>query len=113
VGPVDDEAKNRLLGSAAALLFPIDWKEAFGIVMAEAMACGTPVIGFPCGSVPEIITNGLNGFICSDVEEAAAATTKLSTLDRAHVRTDCEARFSQHVLVDGLLSIISFAAAAA
>jgi glycosyltransferase involved in cell wall biosynthesis len=113
VGPVDDEAKNRLLGSAAALLFPIEWKEAFGIVMAEAMACGTPVIGFPCGSVPEIITNGLNGFICSDVEEAAAATTKLSTIDRAHVRADCEARFSQHVLVDGLLAIISSAAAAA
>ena len=68
VGPVDDEAKNRLLGSAAALLFPIEWKEAFGIVMAEAMACGTPVIGFPCGSVPEIITDGLNGFVCRDVE---------------------------------------------
>jgi glycosyltransferase involved in cell wall biosynthesis len=113
VGPVDDEAKNRLLGSAAALLFPIEWKEAFGIVMAEAMACGTPVIGFPRGSVPEIITNGLNGFICSDVEEAAAATLKLSTLDRALVRADCEARFSQPALVDGLLSIISVAVSSA
>jgi glycosyltransferase involved in cell wall biosynthesis len=113
VGPVDDEAKNRLLGSAAALLFPIEWKEAFGIVMAEAMACGTPVIGFPCGSVPEIIINGRNGFICSNVEEAAVATTKLLTIDRADVRADCEARFSQRVLVDRLLSIISLAAAAA
>lgn len=113
VGPVDDDAKNRLLGSAAALLFPIAWKEAFGIVMAEAMACGTPVIGFPCGSVPEIIRNGLNGFVCADVEESVVAISKLSTIDRAKVRADCEARFSDRVLVDRLLSIISLAVAAA
>ena len=107
VGAVDDEAKNRLLGSAAALLFPIEWKEAFGIVMAEAMACGTPVIAFPCGSVPEVVVDGVNGFVCDDVASAAAAVSRLSALDRAGVRADCERRFSDRVLVDRMLSIMS------
>jgi len=111
VGPVDDDAKDRLLGSAAALLFPIEWKEAFGIVMAEAMACGTPVIAFPCGSVPEVVINGVNGFVCADVTAAIAAVSSLSTLDRARVRADCEARFSDRVLVDRMLTIMASAVA--
>jgi glycosyltransferase involved in cell wall biosynthesis len=107
VGPVDDEAKNRLLGSASALLFPIEWKEAFGIVMPEAMACGTPVIAFPCGSVPEVVIDGVNGFVCADAAAAIAAVGRISTLDRARVRADCDARFSDRVLVDGMLAIMS------
>lgn len=113
VGPVDDEAKNRLLGQAAALLFPIDWKEAFGIVMAEAMACGTPVVGFPRGSVPEVIEHGVTGFVCPDVETAAASVGRISGLDRARVRAACEARFSDRVLVDRMLVLMSEAMVAA
>jgi glycosyltransferase involved in cell wall biosynthesis len=111
VGPVDDEAKNRLLGSAAALLFPIEWKEAFGIVMAEAMACGTPVIAFPCGSVPEVVIDGVNGFVCPDVASAVRAVARVPSLDRARVRADCESRFSDGVLVDRMLALMSSAVA--
>jgi glycosyltransferase involved in cell wall biosynthesis len=107
IGPVDDRAKNQLLRSAAALLFPIAWKEAFGVVMAEAMACGTPVIAYPCGSVPEVVRNGINGFIVSDVEEAAVAVSRLAAIDRSAVRADCEARFSDSVMVSRLLEIIA------
>lgn len=106
VGPVDDKSKNDLLRSAAALLFPITCKEAFGIVMAESMACGTPVIASPSGSVPEIVRDGVNGFVAADVEEAAAAVARLREIDRGAVRADCEARFSDRVLVDGLLAIV-------
>jgi glycosyltransferase involved in cell wall biosynthesis len=112
LGPVDDAAKNRLLGRAAALLFPIEWKEAFGIVMAEAMACGTPVIGFPRGSVPEVITDGVTGFVCRDVDAAAEAAGRLAAIDRARVRAECEARFSDRVLVDRMLVLIADAMAA-
>ena len=106
VGPVDDEAKNRLLGSSAALLFPIEWKEAFGIVMAEAMACGTPVVAFPRGSVPEIVIDGVNGFVCRDVASAAEAVARVPTLNRTRIRADCESRFSDRVLVDRMLTIM-------
>jgi glycosyltransferase involved in cell wall biosynthesis len=106
IGPVNDAAKNQLLRSAAALLFPITWKEAFGVVMAEAMACGTPVIAYPCGSVPEIVRNGINGFIVSNVDEASRTVSRLATIDRAGVRADCEARFSDSVMVSRLLEII-------
>jgi glycosyltransferase involved in cell wall biosynthesis len=99
IGPVNDEQKNTLLGGAAALLMPIEWKEPFGIVMAEAMACGTPVIGFSQGSVPEIIRDGSNGFLCRTVDEAAAAVARIDTIDRSQVRADCEIRFSKTVVV--------------
>lgn len=107
IGPIDDAAKNQLLRSSAALLFPIAWKEAFGVVMAEAMACGTPVIAYPCGSVPEVVRDGVNGFIVRNVEEAATAVQRLDTIDRRAVRADCEARFSDTVLVTRLLEIIN------
>jgi glycosyltransferase involved in cell wall biosynthesis len=106
VGSVDDAQKNQLLGSAAALLFPIQWKEAFGIVMAESFACGTPVIGFPCGSVPEVIREGVNGFVCRDVSAAVGAVANLDRIDRAAVRADCEARFSAKVLVDAVEGLL-------
>lgn len=99
VGPVDDAQKNDLLGRAAALLMAIEWEEPFGIVMVEAMACGTPVIGFARGAVPEVVCDGVNGFIVRDVQEAAAAVQKLPTLRRANVRRDAEKRFSADVIV--------------
>jgi glycosyltransferase involved in cell wall biosynthesis len=100
VGPVDDQAKNALLGRAAALLMPVDWEEPFGIVMAEALACGTPVIGFARGAVPEVVRDGVNGFLCASVSEAAAAVHRLDRLERAAARRDCEARFADRVIVD-------------
>lgn len=99
VGPVDDAQKNALLGSAVAFLMPIEWEEPFGIVMAEALACGTPVIGFPRGSVPEVIREGVNGFSCRSVDEAARAVERAAALDRATVRRDCVARFGNRSIV--------------
>jgi glycosyltransferase involved in cell wall biosynthesis len=100
VGPVDDAQKNMLLGRAAALLMPIEWEEPFGIVMAEAFACGTPVIGFRRGSIPEVVREGVNGFVVSDVAHAAAAVRQLHRIDRDAVRRDCETRFSCDAIVD-------------
>jgi glycosyltransferase involved in cell wall biosynthesis len=100
VGPVDDVQKNALLGSSAALLMPIQWEEPFGIVMTEALACGTPVISFARGSVPEIVRDGVNGYVCQTLEEAAAAVDQLERIDRIAVRADCEARFSDTAIVN-------------
>jgi len=105
VGPVDDAQKNQLLGAAAALLMPIGWEEPFGIVMAEACACGTPVIAFARGSVPEVVRDGVNGFACGSVEEAIAAVGALGRIDRRTVRADCEARFSGCVIADAYESL--------
>lgn len=99
VGAVDDVQKNVWLGQAAALLMPIDWEEPFGIVMAEALACGTPVIAFKRGSVTDIVRDGVNGFACGSVEEAAGAVGRLDAIDRRVVRRDCEARFASPVIV--------------
>lgn len=99
IGPVDDRAKNELLGSCAALLMPIEWEEPFGIVMAEALACGTPVIGFPRGSVPEIVRDAVNGYLCQDVPAAAAAVQCLHRIARLDVRKECEVRFASDVIV--------------
>jgi glycosyltransferase involved in cell wall biosynthesis len=99
-GEVDDGQKNSFLGEAAALLMPVEWEEPFGIVMAEALACGTPVIGFARGSLPEVLRDGVNGYLCHTVDEAVAAVTRLSGIDRAVVRSDCENRFGDQVVVD-------------
>ena len=98
VGPVDDIQKNELLGEAAALLMPIGWEEPFGIVMAEACACGTPVIAYARGSVPEVVRDGVNGFSCESVDDAIAAVGSLARIDRRAVRADCEARFAGSVI---------------
>jgi glycosyltransferase involved in cell wall biosynthesis len=105
IGPVDDRQKNALLGSAAALLMPVEWEEPFGIVMTEALACGTPVLGFARGSVPEVVMNGVNGFLCHTVSDAIAAVGQLREIDRAKVRLDCEARFSDRAIVDAYESL--------
>jgi glycosyltransferase involved in cell wall biosynthesis len=99
IGPVDDGQKNALLGSAAALLMPIEWDEPFGIVMAEAFACGTPVIAFARGSVTEVVRHARTGFHCANVDEAVAAVGQLAAIDRAVVRAECERRFSHDSIV--------------
>jgi glycosyltransferase involved in cell wall biosynthesis len=104
-GPVDDAQKNRLLGDAAALLMPVAWDEPFGIVMAEAFACGTPVVAFARGSVPEVVRDGINGFACASVAEAVAAVAALARIDRGSVRADCEARFGGSIIADAYESL--------
>jgi glycosyltransferase involved in cell wall biosynthesis len=94
VGEIDDKRKPAFLGNARALLFPIDWPEPFGLVMIEAMACGTPTIAFRCGSVPEVIDDGRSGFIVDSEEAAIAAVARLDTLSRSDVRLCFEQRFS-------------------
>lgn len=94
VGEIGEADKAEFLGGALAHLFPIDWPEPFGVVMIEAMACGTPTIAWPCGSVPEIIENGVSGFIVTSVEAAVAAVTACAGLDRAACREAFERRFT-------------------
>lgn len=107
IGPVNDEQKNGLLGSALAFLMPIEWDEPFGIVMAEAMACGTPVIGFDRGSVPEVIISGVNGFRCNTLEEMISAVDSIGKIDRKKVRKDAEKRFSSKVIINQYLDLYS------
>jgi glycosyltransferase involved in cell wall biosynthesis len=105
VGPVDDAQKNELLGRSKALLMPILWDEPFGIVMAEALACGTPVIGFARGSVPEVVDDGLTGFVVDSIETMAARSLGLEQISRVACRESMEAQFSDSALVDGYLSL--------
>lgn len=105
VGPVNDNQKNELLGTALALLMPIEWNEPFGIVMAEAMACGTPVIAFNKGSVPEVVVNGVNGYRCNNLSQMIKAISNLQQLDRRMVRDDAEKRFSSEVIVKQYLDL--------
>ena len=94
IGEVNDQAKQKFLAGAAALLFPIDWPEPFGLVMIEAMACGTPVIAFRSGSVPEVVDDGITGFVVEDETEATQAIKRLGELDRRKVRSRFEERFT-------------------
>jgi glycosyltransferase involved in cell wall biosynthesis len=94
IGEVNERSKEDFLSHAAALLFPIDWPEPFGLVMIEAMACGTPVIAFRRGSVPEVIEEGVTGFIVDDETQALQALRRLPELDRATVRAGFERRFT-------------------
>lgn len=94
IGEVGEREKNELLGQALALLFPIDWPEPFGLVMIEAMACGTPVIAFPGGSVAEIMEDGVTGFVVQTVEEAVRAVARVPSLDRRRCREVFERRFT-------------------
>ena len=94
IGEIDERDKAAFLGEAAALLFPIDWPEPFGLVMIEAMACGTPVIAFRRGSVSEVVEDGISGFVVDTIEEAVRAVQRIVTLDRARVRAAFERRFT-------------------
>jgi glycosyltransferase involved in cell wall biosynthesis len=94
VGELNDSAKGELLGGASALLFPIDWPEPFGLVMIEAMACGTPVIAYRRGSVPEVVDDGVTGFVVDSEDEAIAAVKRIGELDRRTVRATFERRFT-------------------
>lgn len=98
VGLVNDEQKQYYLQRAKAFLFPIKWEEPFGIVMAEAMACGTPVIGFRRGSVPEVVQEGINGFIVDNVDEMSNAVNRIEEIDRKTVRDYCVKHFSREVI---------------
>jgi glycosyltransferase involved in cell wall biosynthesis len=93
-GEVNDQTKEEFLANASALLFPIDWPEPFGLVMIEAMACGTPVIAYRHGSVPEVIDEGVTGFVVDSEEEAVRAVRRLSEIDRRQVRACFERRFT-------------------
>lgn len=105
VGPVDDAQKNKLLGSAAAFLMPILWEEPFGIVMAEAMACGTPVIGLGRGAVPEVVEDGVSGFVADTVDGLVSAVGRIGTLDRIAARRRVETCYSDDAVTDGYLEI--------
>jgi glycosyltransferase involved in cell wall biosynthesis len=94
IGEINEQNKSAFLGEAIGLLFPIDWPEPFGLVMIEAMACGTPVLAFRCGSVPEIVDEGVSGMIVETIEEAIAAVPRLLAMDRRAVRKQFELRFS-------------------
>jgi len=94
LGEIGDDQKSAFLGGAKALLFPIDWPEPFGLVMIEAMACGTPVVARPCGSVPEVIDHGRTGFLASTLVVLSEAVKRLDEIDRAECRRQFELRFS-------------------
>jgi Glycosyl transferases group 1 len=105
VGELNEQEKASFLGNARALLFPIDWPEPFGLVMIEAMACGTPVIAFRCGSVPEVIEDGVSGRIVSDVDEAVEAVRHVDNLNRLLVRYAFERRFTAEAMGRAYLEI--------
>jgi glycosyltransferase involved in cell wall biosynthesis len=105
IGEIDDQQKNDLLGKARALLFPIDWPEPFGLAMIEAMACGTPVIAYRYGSVPEIVETGQNGFIVNSVEEAVIALRNLDSIPRGRCRQIFERWFTSQQMASNYSSI--------
>ncbi|MGA9009031.1 MAG: glycosyltransferase, partial [Xanthobacteraceae bacterium] len=105
IGEIGDKEKPEFLSGAAALLFPIDWPEPFGLVMIEAMACGTPVIAFNRGSVPEIIEDGVTGFVVEDIHGAIGAVDRLGHLSRGKIRSCFEERFTARRMAQDYLSV--------
>jgi glycosyltransferase involved in cell wall biosynthesis len=112
LGEANDRAKAELLRHAAALLFPIDWPEPFGLVLIEAMAAGTPVIAFEHGSVPEVVEQGRTGYVVRTLEEAVAAVPAALALDRARIRATFETRFSAGRMAEDYLRLYARLAAA-
>lgn len=105
IGEINERQKADFLGNAKALLFPIDWPEPFGLVMIEAMACGTPVIAFGNGSVPEVVDHGKSGLIVHDVKAAVDAVRRIDALDRKMVRATFEKRFTVERMAQDYLSV--------
>ena len=105
IGEINDAQKPAFLSAAHVLMFPIDWPEPFGLVMIEAMACGTPVIAFNCGAVPEVLDHGVTGFIVADIDRAVAATSQIHTLDRARVRATFERRFTARRMAEDYVDL--------
>jgi glycosyltransferase involved in cell wall biosynthesis len=107
IGEIGEHQKSEFLGNAAGLLFPIAWREPFGLVMIEAMACGTPVIAFEDGSVPEVLEDGVTGFIVQNETQAAAAVGKLGMLDRDRIRAEFDRRFTAQHMAQNYLKLYS------
>ena len=107
IGEIAEHQKTKFLGNAAALVFPIAWREPFGLVMIEAMACGTPVIAFNNGSVPEVLEDGLTGFIVENEAQAVEAIGKIGTLDRDRIRGEFDRRFTAHHMAQNYLKLYS------
>ena len=105
IGEIGEDQKDEFLGNALALLFPIDWPEPFGLVLIEAMACGTPVIAYNEGAVPEIIEDGKTGFIVDNQNDAVAVVDRLGLIDRKSCRKEFEKRFSAHRMTSDYLAI--------
>ncbi len=105
IGEINEQQKADFLGNAGALLFPIDWPEPFGLVMIEAMACGTPIVAFRCGSVPEVIDEGVSGILMDSVEEAVENIERALLLDRRKVRDTFETRFTAERMAADYLEI--------
>ncbi|HEY1266255.1 MAG TPA: glycosyltransferase family 4 protein [Candidatus Binatia bacterium] len=105
IGEIDEEQKQDFFCNAYAQVFPIDWPEPFGLVMIEAMACGTPTIAFRCGSVPEIIDDGVTGFIVDSVEEAVESLKRVAALDRENCRRTFQKRFSAERMLKDYVKI--------
>ncbi|MDP9273449.1 MAG: glycosyltransferase family 4 protein [Chloroflexota bacterium] len=105
IGEINDREKEEFLGGAAALLFPINWPEPFGLVIVEAMACGTPVVSFRWGSTPEIIRPGVSGFLVDDIDGAVAAVAHLGDLPRAAVRAEFDRRFTAERMAHDYVSV--------
>jgi glycosyltransferase involved in cell wall biosynthesis len=105
LGEMDDRSKGELLANAVATLFPIDWPEPFGLVMIESFACGTPVIGWKCGSVPEVIEDGVTGVVVNSIDEAVNAVATAAALDRVRIRREFERRFSATAMAQAYVNI--------
>ena len=105
VGEIGEKDKGEFLGNARAVLFPIDWPEPFGLVMIEAMACGTPVIAWPCGSVPEVIDDGVTGFIVETIDDAVRAVARATAFERRRCRSVFEERFSATRMANNYVSV--------
>jgi glycosyltransferase involved in cell wall biosynthesis len=105
IGEIREDQKQEFLGNAAGLLFPIAWREPFGLVMIEAMACGTPVIAFENGSVPEVLEDGLTGFIVHSEREAIEAVARIGSLDRTRIRAEFERRFTAQRMAQNYVNL--------